>query len=364
MADRTTILDESSYARDGHADLPDPRTVLQALVENVEESILVVDAAGRILFINREWPAVESSDAAPANVWALLPPTGHQRFRQALESACQLGKADQCEVRWIDGRWCSIRVAPLPEQIAPTALLIVRDQSHVRRAEQALRESENRFRQLAENVREVFWLMDWQQKRILYVTNAYERVWGRSVKNLYSSAEPWPDAVHPDDHERVDRALATAPENSGFAVEYRIVRPDGTQRWIHDRGFTVRDTDGRVNRLAGIAEDVTDQRIVESSLRMERKLLKRLLDLQERERRLLAYEIHDGFIQDLVGAKMLLESLQPYISADQPDACARRRPGRDRPATGHRRRAADGLEFASHGDRRLGHCGSDRIPDQ
>ena len=71
--------------------------------------------------------------------------------------------------------------------------------------------------------------------------------------------------------------------------------------------------------MAGVAEDITEQRNVEDSLRLERKLLKRLLDLQERERHLLACEIHDGFIQDLVGSKMLLESLRPNLPAE--NAC-------------------------------------------
>jgi signal transduction histidine kinase len=101
------------------------------------------------------------------------------------------------------------------------------------------------------------------------------------------------------------------------------MRPDGSIRWVRDQGYPLRDADGKVCRMAGIAEDVTEQRSIEGNLRAERKLLKRLLDLQEKERGLLAYEIHDGFIQDLVGAKMLLESLRPGFPTDQPVLLAR-----------------------------------------
>ena len=205
----------------------------------------------------------------------------------------------------------------MPDQTTPLALVVATDVNRRKRAEESLRESEERFRQLAENVREVFWLMDWQEQRVLYVTNAYQKIWGRSSKQLYEDSATWISAVHADDRGRVERAFLAATESGAFNAEYRIVRPDGTTRWIRDQGYPLRDADGQVCRMAGIAEDVTEQRNVESNLRPERKLLKRLLDLQEKERGLLAYEIHDGFIQDLVGAKMLLESLRPGLPAEQ-----------------------------------------------
>jgi PAS domain S-box-containing protein len=134
-------------------------------------------------------------------------------------------------------------------------------------AERTLAESEARFRQLAENINEVFWLADPQTTQILYVSPAYERVWGRPCASLYERPQSFLDAVHPDDREKA-RVAALEKHSRGEAtdVEYRIVRPDGSVRWVRDRGFPIRDAAGRVYRFAGLAEDVTDKKEAEAAL--------------------------------------------------------------------------------------------------
>ncbi|GKS57002.1 hypothetical protein YTPLAS18_05290 [Nitrospira sp.] len=128
-----------------------------------------------------------------------------------------------------------------------------------KRAEDALRESEERFRQLAEHIREVFWLTDPEKEQILYISPAYETIWGSSCGRLYASPCSWIDAIHPDDRERVSSAAQTKQVTGEYDEEYRIIRPDGTIRWIRDRAFPIRDESGVVYRLAGLAEDVTDR---------------------------------------------------------------------------------------------------------
>ncbi|HEY4310063.1 MAG TPA: PAS domain-containing protein [Pirellulales bacterium] len=298
---------------------PDLQAMLDALTLHGEDTILAVDGTGRVHYCNRELSMLAGDDDDEGcTIFDFLAPSGHARCRDVLHTVCQLGQADQFESRWIDGSVRAIRVIPLPRQKTALALAICGDVTKVRRVEEALRESELRFRQLAENVREVFWLMDADKSRVLYVTNAYQRVWGRAATELYDGLFGWFDAVYPEDRPRVERAFAAGLASGGFQAEYRITRPDGSLRWIRDRAFASFGADGQISRIAGIAEDITDQRNVEDSLRMERKLLKRLLDLQERERHLLACEIHDGFIQDLVGAKMLLESLRPGLPPENP----------------------------------------------
>ena len=122
--------------------------------------------------------------------------------------------------------------------------------------EEELRESELRFRQLAENIDQVFWLVD-LDGRLLYVSPAYSHVWGRDVAELDSDPKSYQEAVHPEDRERV---AAEAGNRAGIDLTYRIVRPDGSIAWIHDRSFPVRDEHGTVVRLAGIATDVTAHR--------------------------------------------------------------------------------------------------------
>ncbi len=141
-----------------------------------------------------------------------------------------------------------------------------------RRVEQALRESEERFRQLADNVQEVFWVTDPAKNRMLYVSPAYERVWGRSCASLYDSTRTWLDAVHPDDRERVVDAAATRQTRGEYDEIYRILRPDGTIRWIHDRAFPIRDGAGAITRIVGTAEDVSERRQLEEQLRQSQKM--------------------------------------------------------------------------------------------
>ncbi len=134
-------------------------------------------------------------------------------------------------------------------------------------AEEELRESELRFRQLAENIHEVFWLTDWVTHRVIYVSPAYEQIWGRTARNLYDHPREWLDSIHPEDRTRVrDSFLKTAASGS-FDEEFRIVRPDQSVRWVHDRGFPIRNDQGEVFRIAGIAEDITKNKAAEEALR-------------------------------------------------------------------------------------------------
>jgi PAS domain S-box-containing protein len=140
-----------------------------------------------------------------------------------------------------------------------------------KRAETVLRESEERFRQLAENISEFFWMTDPAKENFLYVSPAYERIWGRSCKSLLEEPGSFFDAIHPDDRPRV---LNTLQAESGvpYELEYRIVRPDCSVRWIRDRSFPVRDDAGQMIRIAGMAEDVTEKRQREMQLRQSQKM--------------------------------------------------------------------------------------------
>jgi PAS domain S-box-containing protein len=126
-----------------------------------------------------------------------------------------------------------------------------------RRSRAALADSEQRFRQLAENVREVFYIVALDPSHVLYVNPAYEAVWGRPRDALLAQPDSWLEAIHPDDRPEIERTLA---ERNGefFDQEYRIVRPDGTVRWIHDRSAPVLDESGDPYRVVGTAEDVTE----------------------------------------------------------------------------------------------------------
>jgi PAS domain S-box-containing protein len=147
-----------------------------------------------------------------------------------------------------------------------------------RRIEAALRASEERFREIAETIEEVFWITDPDKTRMLYVSPAYERIWGRSVQSLYASPRDWVEAVHPDDRPRVLASATTRQLIGQYDVEYRIVRPDGQVRWIRDLAFPVRDESGRVVRIVGVARDITERRLVQEQIRIREERFRLLIE--------------------------------------------------------------------------------------
>ncbi len=126
-------------------------------------------------------------------------------------------------------------------------------------AEARLADSEKRFRQLTEAIGEVFWLTDPDSQTLRYVSPAYETLWGRPVDALYARPDLWLEAVHADDREQVEQAKQQHSDGH-YQAEYRIVRDDGSVRWIRDRSFPVRDPEGRVEGVAGVARDITESR--------------------------------------------------------------------------------------------------------
>ncbi|MGH8001778.1 MAG: PAS domain-containing sensor histidine kinase [Brasilonema sp.] len=131
-------------------------------------------------------------------------------------------------------------------------------------AQEMLRQSEEKFRQLAENIQEVFWLQDFKSHRILYVSPVYEQIWQRSCESLYGNPNSWLEAVHPEDRKRV---VTNIQQNicSSYHNEYRIKQPDGSVRWIWDRSFPVYNHFGDVDRRVRIAQDITERKQVEET---------------------------------------------------------------------------------------------------
>ena len=157
-----------------------------------------------------------------------------------------------------------------------------------KQAEEEHRNSEVRYRQLAENIRGVFWMADREQTQMVYVSPAYEEVWGRSCESLYREPRSFLEGIHPDDRPHVMAALSAQRRDQRFSAEYRVVRPDGTVRWISDHGFPVRDAAGKVYRVAGIAVDITARKEAEEALRhahehLEQEVEKRTTELLQAE---------------------------------------------------------------------------------
>jgi len=189
-----------------------------------------------------------------------------------------------------------------------------------KRAGKKLRESEERFRQLAENINEVFWITDPTMHELIYVSPAYEKIWGRSCASLFASPRDWLEVIHPKDIGRVVQAAADTINSGSYEATYRILRPDKTERWIHDRGFPVRNAAGEIHRIVGIAEDITERRKLEEQFRQAQKMefLGQLAGgIAHDFNNILAATVGNVYLakMDAAGQPALLESLEEISDA-------------------------------------------------
>ena len=249
------------------------RDYVQGLVRQMGEAMIVVDREGHIRMVN------------PAALTLL----GYAEEEVVGEPLTRLfggepgldGRYDTAarETSWKakDGRCIPVllSVAGLrdPSGAWQGQIFLAQDISRLKQAEESLRESQERFRQLAENIREVFWLTDPVKNQMIYISPGYEQVWGRACQSLYASPRSWLEAIHPDDRERVLEAALTKQVRGQYDEEYRIVRPDGSIRWIRDRAFPIRDHGGMIYRIAGLAADITEHKQAEARLLASQRCL-------------------------------------------------------------------------------------------
>jgi PAS domain S-box-containing protein len=174
---------------------------------------------------------------------------------------------DHCEIALKDGRTIERYSTGLRNERGDHLgrVWFIRDITERKRAEKALQTSEEKFRQLAENIREVFWMMAPSADEILYVSPAYESVWGKSCESLYQNPMSWRESIHPGDAARAHAFFARQIQGESLDSEYRIKTPSG-EKWIRDRAFPIRDANGSLIRVAGIAEDITDRKRYEQEL--------------------------------------------------------------------------------------------------
>ncbi len=159
-------------------------------------------------------------------------------------------------------------VSMLGEVAANLSLALERmeQEAQKRTAEEALRVSEERFRQMAENIEEMFWIADAGLSRFLYLSPAFEKIWGRSRHTVGGFSEALLESIHPRDRGAFEAAIQRALQSGEWDVEFRIVRPGGSVRWVWDRAFPVRDSAGNLYRFVGIAQDVTVRKQAELEL--------------------------------------------------------------------------------------------------
>jgi PAS domain S-box-containing protein len=254
------------------------RIALQDIAELAHDAILMMDPRGRISFWN---PAAESilgytkTEALGQNLHQLL---AVERYVPLFEAAFPgfvrtghgevVGRTRELMARRKGGEQIPIDLSLFAVSINREwhAIGLIREVTERKRAELALQQSEEKFRQLAENIREVFFVLDPACQKMIYISPAYEQIWERSRDSLYDNVMAWADAVHPDDQATVLRLAAIRPGGVPVAQEYRILTPGGAEKWIRSRSFPVRDESGELTRIVGIAEEVTKQKRYELEL--------------------------------------------------------------------------------------------------
>jgi PAS domain S-box-containing protein len=156
----------------------------------------------------------------------------------------------------------TVKTNYLPER----HVAVLRDISSRREAERALRESDERYREMADNIQEVYWMLDAATKHIISINPAYETLTGRSLETLRDNPTSYQELFHPEDRVRVLTRLEEAGETGQIDEAFRIIRPDRAVRWVSVHGFPVRDTAGVVRRLVGTAQDITARKLAEEQM--------------------------------------------------------------------------------------------------
>ncbi|SMF94172.1 PAS fold-containing protein [Methylomagnum ishizawai] len=277
------------------------------LFEQSQDGIAVLDTDCRVIEANARFAAMlgytqEELVGVPVWSWDDQWRTQEALFAHFAQSFDQQ-QLFETRHRRKDGGVYDVEILSIPSAWRGQSAIftICRDISGRKLAERALRESEERFRQLAERVPDIFWITEWPERRVAYVSPAFEAISGLSREALYQDSETWFQAVHPEDQARVRREFVAGLKAGCFDIEYRVVRSDGDIRWVEDRGSPVRDAAGRVYRVVGIVHDVTQRhRMIEELDRhhhhLEHLVAERTEQLREANRALL---VHAEEIADL-----------------------------------------------------------------
>ncbi|MBP1804649.1 PAS domain S-box protein [Rubellimicrobium aerolatum] len=288
-------------------------TRLSAIVDTAVDAIVVIDESGTIQSFN---PAAEvifgyaADEARGRNVRMLMPP-GHAAAHDGyLARYLRTGERRIIGIgREVDGRRSDGGLFPVDLSITEWRdaggrrffTAVMRDISLRRESERRLQDSEARFRQLAETIDDVFYVLELEEERISYVSPAYERLWGRPVAELMRDNRAFLEGIHPEDRPLVEAAIRRQHAGGGSEAEYRLRRPDGSERRVHDRAFVTTDPITGRRRVVGIAEDVTERRAAEIALRQLNETLEEKVATAVAEKQAAAAQLFEMQKMDTIG---------------------------------------------------------------
>jgi PAS domain S-box-containing protein len=273
------IAQDVSERKQAEYALKNEKAFSEAVIDSLPGAFYVMDQKGDVIRWNRNTERIlgySREELASVETFKVIAEEDRafivSKWQQAFAEGSAMGEA---HILTRDGRKIPFLLTATRADLGENTYVVGMgiDITERKRAEEALRESEERFRQMAENSPYMFWLFDVNTERLLYVSPAYEKIWGRKVKDLYANPRIWRDTLHPEDRERVTADFDARAKAGGTESEYRILLPDGTVRWLHGRSFPLRDASGQVTRLAGIAYDVTERKHADLALEASEETL-------------------------------------------------------------------------------------------
>jgi PAS domain S-box-containing protein len=238
----------------------------QSIFDSALDSILILDARGTCLEANPAALAllgIQRQELLGHSIHDLFSCTDEEARHRLL---CGVSGHGEMQLARRQGETIFVEYTVKGNYLPGRHVAVLRDVSERRLAEVALRESDERFRQMADNILEVYWMIDAETKHVVYVNSAFEAVTGRSCETLRDNPTSYQELFHPEDRMRVLTRLEEAVQTGQFDEEFRIIRPDHATRWVWVRGFPVRDTTGTARRLVGTAQDVTARKSAEEQM--------------------------------------------------------------------------------------------------
>jgi len=275
-----TVIDITAQKQAEEA-LRESESRYRGLFDASPDAICLMDLDMNIIMENTRGVQLFASEGFPVGTssFEFVAPEDRLRTRRMFTDLLETGETQTFEIimRRRDGsRFPSLTSLALVRNVAgrpQTFIGIARDITALKQAEAELRQSEQRFRLMAETIQDVFWIATPDLRKVIYLSPPFEQIWGRSPADLYETPRLFNEAVHPEERERVRSAmLAASAQGVTWSHEYRIIRPDGAVRWIQDRGFPVRDDQGRVILFTGVVTDITEHKALEGQLLQAQKM--------------------------------------------------------------------------------------------
>jgi PAS domain S-box-containing protein len=240
----------------------------QSIFDSTLDSILILDDRGICLEANPAALALlgaQRNELVGQSIQKFHSPVENfeNAWRRFLDRKDEHGEAQLIRR---DGGEVFIEYTAKANYLPGRHVAVLRDISLRKQAEAALRASDERFQQMADNIQEVYWLLDAQTKHVIYVNPAYETITGRSLATLRDNPTSYQETFHPEDRVRVLTQLDEATRTGHLNEEFRIVRPDHVVRWVSVRGFPVRDSAGIIRRLVGVSQDISARKSAEEQM--------------------------------------------------------------------------------------------------